>query len=201
MSSGAQNCTVRGFTLGDGLFTCEVVVLPFSSGEYSAPLIPVLVKQMHAGYAPHTQVVQMSLLKDLTHRLAKFVLSAEELSNLEPEMAYDGNGACYPQCLVCLEELTEGQLMSRPECGHTFHHQCMSTWLVSQLASKKVGACPHCKHAVFIPVIQCAEPPREAEVAVRTPRPQATRRTSCRPGCFSMFIGSKQNRASITGEN
>jgi hypothetical protein len=207
MAIGEQNSTVRGF---QGPWTCDViydelpagpgVVLPVSSGEYSAPLIPVLVKQTPAGYAAHTlaggapenaetQVVQMSLLKDLKHRLAKYILSAEELSNLAPEMADDGNGACHPQCLVCLEELGEGQSMSRPACGHTFHHECMSAWLVSQLASKQVGACPHCKHVVFVPVIKCAEPPREAEVAGRTPRPHATRRTSSRPGCFSMFTG------------
>merc|ERR1719198_802199 len=123
---------------------------PASASEPSAPLVPVLVKPLRAaahtraGEAPEdaeAQVVHMSLLQDLKHRLDKRVLSTEELSGLVPEMADDGSGSSRPQCLVCLEELEAGQAMSRLGCGHTFHHACMCTWLVSQLESKQVGAC------------------------------------------------------------
>ena len=59
---------------------------PASASEPSAPLVPVLVKPLRAaahtraGEAPEdaeTQVVHMSLLQDLKHRLDKRVLSTE----------------------------------------------------------------------------------------------------------------------------
>jgi hypothetical protein len=216
VGAGEQGCAASADAhacLGDDLATCDIIydelppgppgrsdAPPVSPSAPSAPLVPVLVKPLRshtrADEAPEdtevkTVVVHMSLLKDLEHRLDKRVLSAEELSRLAPEMADDGSGSCRPQCLVCLEELEAGQAMSRLACGHTFHHACMCTWLVSQLESKHVGACPHCKHAVVVPVITCVEEQGGAVAPARAPGPRETPRRSRRPGCFSVSYFSR----------
>ena len=125
------------------------------------------------------QTVQMSLLCDLRHRLDRRTLNAEQLAALMPEMADDGR----PQCMVCLDELEEGQVLTRQECGHTFHHECMATWLVSQLESKQVGACPHCKHTIVVPVIKRIDPP----VAVEESMAPLSQHVASRAGCFGLF--------------
>jgi len=130
------------------------------------PAVPVVVKPWRQDtdneVETQTSIVEMSLLRDLRHRLDKRTLSAEQLAELAPEMAdaEDGEG-CRPQCMVCLEELETGQAVSRQACGHTFHHECMANWLVSQLQNKQVGGCPHCKHTIVVPIIQRVETPVE----------------------------------------
>lgn len=148
--------------------------------------VPVLVKCILPESSVGTsemQVVQMSLLCDLRRRLDNRALNADELSKLSPEMAdaADGSYCCRPHCMVCLDELEEGQAVSRQECGHTFHHECLATWLGSQLKNKQIGACPHCKHTIVVPVIKRVETP----VRVEEEAPPSYSTISW--GCFSVF--------------
>ena len=171
--------------------------LPVASYENNARSFSVFVKPFRS-VSTHSdetkeeqepQMVQMSLIQDLRYRLDKRILSPEDLATLAPEMAEldDGSGCCRPQCMVCLDELHDGQQLSRQACGHTFHHECMATWLVSQLQNKQVGACPHCKYAIVVPVISCApeQPASSQDVRQHSNIPTATTRR--RRGCFSAF--------------
>lgn len=164
------------------------------------PAVPVVVKpwrqETDDEVEAQTSVVEMSLLRDLRHRLDKRTLSAEQLAALAPEMAdaEDGKG-CRPQCMVCLEELETGQAVSRQACGHTFHHECMANWLVSQLQNKQVGGCPHCKHTIVVPIIQRVETPVELPASSAC----STSRWSFGAfvGCFGAFkFRSAQNAIS-----
>jgi len=169
----------------------QVIVdeLPLAHSEMSAPAtfpstrtVHVRVKSLCRGPSeaePGSQMVQMSLMCDLRHRLDKRTLNAEQLAALMPEMADDGR----PQCMVCLDELEEGQVLTRQECGHTFHHECMATWLASQLENKQVGACPHCKHTIVVPVIKRIDPP----VAVEESTAPLSQHVASRAGCFGLF--------------
>ena len=147
--------------------------VPQTPAPSAPPLVPMRVKPLRpddgaAGCAG--TVVQMSLLRDLRLRIDKRTLVAEELAGLGPEMADTGgdDDECRPQCMVCLEELEEGHAVSRQGCGHTFHHECMATWLESQLQQKKNGCCPHCKHVIVAPIIQRVPPPKDDPPRRRT---------------------------------
>lgn len=168
----------------------------------SAPLVPVRVKRRsdadsNTDEPPETHIVQMALLSDLRNRLDKRELSMHELSELVPEMAefHDDNGACAacrPQCMVCLDELREGQAVSRPHCGHTFHHECLATWLLSQLQSKQVGACPHCKYTIVVPILQRVEAPTAHDTPASGNTHTPSRTTSSRLGFnFKSIFGFK----------
>ena len=76
----------------------------------------------------------------------------------------------------CLDALEEGQEVSRQSCGHCFHHECMATWLDSQLQQKKVGCCPHCQETIVAPIIQHQQVPCAAARAEER-RPSGTRTT------------------------
>ena len=170
--------------------------------EPSAPVVPVVVKPWRpaandAEVDAQTSVVEMSLLRDLRHRLDKRTLNVQELSELAPEMAdasEDGKG-CRPQCMVCLDELEEGQAVSRQSCGHTFHHECVATWLVSQLQNKQVGGCPHCKHPIVVPIIQRVDTPPEATPSHDFPVRET--RSASRWGCFTAFSFRSATRRQV----
>ena len=48
------------------------------------------------------------------------------------------------ECPICLCEMLEGPVVQLPNCGHRFHQDCISTWLVNQ---KK---CPLCRAPVIL---------------------------------------------------
>lgn len=163
------------------------------SNEPSAPVVPVVVKPWRPAVVDaepdaETSVVEMSLLRDLRHRLDKRTLNTQQLSELAPEMAdtSEDDMGCRPQCMVCLDELEEGQDVSRQSCGHTFHHECVAAWLVSQLQNKQVGGCPHCKNPIVVPIIQRVEAP-PAETTTRRESSVSETRFASRWGCFSAF--------------
>ncbi len=48
------------------------------------------------------------------------------------------------ECIVCRDNLNSGQLLSKLECGHIDHLDCIKSWLnISNI-------CPRCKTAVKI---------------------------------------------------
>mmetsp|Transcript_65352 Transcript_65352/g.181283 ORF Transcript_65352/g.181283 Transcript_65352/m.181283 type:complete len:320 (-) Transcript_65352:74-1033(-) len=51
-------------------------------------------------------------------------------------------GAC---CSICLSDYTEGALMRKLPCGHSFHRRCVDKWL------QRNKRCPLCIHAVDEP--------------------------------------------------
>ncbi|KAJ2358005.1 hypothetical protein H4S01_006378, partial [Coemansia sp. RSA 2610] len=79
-----------------------------------------------------------------------------------PATALDGSDSCYtsegdkPACVVCLEEYVVGQDVRVLHCGHVFHDECISRWLV--LSKAKFHECPICKTPCFPDeVVQKAE--------------------------------------------
>ncbi|KAJ2455846.1 hypothetical protein EV183_000462 [Coemansia sp. RSA 2336] len=52
-----------------------------------------------------------------------------------------------PACVVCLEEYLVGQHVRVVLCGHVFHDECITQWLV--LSKSKFHECPICKTPCF----------------------------------------------------
>ncbi|ESW06939.1 hypothetical protein PHAVU_010G088800 [Phaseolus vulgaris] len=46
------------------------------------------------------------------------------------------------QCVICLEEFKDNEVLQITKCGHTFHIYCIHTWL------KKNSTCPVCRLSV-----------------------------------------------------
>lgn len=46
------------------------------------------------------------------------------------------------ECCICLELFTDGQLLVKLPCGHFFHAECISSWLVGR------DFCPLCKQVI-----------------------------------------------------
>jgi len=47
------------------------------------------------------------------------------------------------ECSVCMCEYKQGEELRLLDCGHSFHQECIDTWL------KKKAACPLCREWVF----------------------------------------------------
>jgi hypothetical protein len=47
------------------------------------------------------------------------------------------------QCMVCLESLSEGELLRQLPCQHSFHVSCIDPWLL-----ERSGECPVCRRSV-----------------------------------------------------
>ena len=90
-----------------------------------------------------------------------------------------------PKSLFLFPPSISCQAVSRQASGHTFQHECMATWLVSQLQNKQVGGCPHCKHTIVVPIIQRVETP--VEPPVRRARPASRWGFAAFGGCFGTF--------------
>ncbi|KAJ2824367.1 hypothetical protein IWW50_003365, partial [Coemansia erecta] len=90
-----------------------------------------------------------------------------------PASAMDVGDSCYttaddkPACVVCLEEYLAGQQVRVLHCGHVFHDECISEWLVRSKA--KFHECPICKVPCF------------PEEVVKKAEHDARRRSSRRP--------------------
>lgn len=62
-------------------------------------------------------------------------------------------------CLICLEEWRQGEVVCQSAgCRHSFHQECILSWLVSHRSD-----CPACRQA-FLPVADTEDPvPDEGE--------------------------------------
>ena len=49
-----------------------------------------------------------------------------------------------PMCSVCLSEFEDGQTVKTLRCGHSFHPECIDTWLVNERA-----VCPVCRQGIY----------------------------------------------------
>ena len=65
--------------------------------------------------------------------------------NLENEKknkeSYDNN------CTICLEKLKSKMVILN--CGHSFHVECINTWIKSQYNKGKVSMCPLCRQTII----------------------------------------------------
>jgi len=61
------------------------------------------------------------------------------------------------ECPICLDELVEGDLVSRFKCSHSMHFECAITWLSSRIQQGQVGTCPMCNSVVVAPVFVSAQ--------------------------------------------
>lgn len=53
-------------------------------------------------------------------------------------------------CPICFEDIKPGQCAAKTHCGHTFHKECLASWLDSQMRSRSKkpslsGSCPCCR--------------------------------------------------------
>lgn len=51
-------------------------------------------------------------------------------------------------CVICLEELADGDVLRRLPCCHEYHQDCIDVWL-----TKRNNACPLCLALVEIPAL------------------------------------------------
>ena len=85
-------------------------------------------------------------LKKMTHaeKLEQYerkreILTRQALAHLEEFRLEDGESASIEECSVCLEVTKIGQQMRRLPCSHSYHRECIDTWLL------KKRKCPLCK--------------------------------------------------------
>ncbi|KAK8811972.1 hypothetical protein WA538_003242, partial [Blastocystis sp. DL] len=49
-----------------------------------------------------------------------------------------------PMCSICLSEFEDGETVKTLRCGHSFHPECIDTWLVNERA-----LCPVCRQGIY----------------------------------------------------
>ncbi|CAK7344676.1 unnamed protein product, partial [Dovyalis caffra] len=99
----------------------------------AAILLLIATAALHRHSTPSSISLHGLSLKDLK-KLSRFRFSTKT----RPEM-----GADQTSCVVCLEEIKQGQwCRNLVGCGHVFHRKCVDAWLV------KVSACPICRRQV-----------------------------------------------------
>nr|GME02816.1 probable E3 ubiquitin-protein ligase RHY1A [Ipomoea batatas] len=64
-------------------------------------------------------------------------LSWDEINGLKQERFKNGTAA--EMCSICLEEFSTGVKITPLPCSHTFHHNCIASWL------QKHASCPLCR--------------------------------------------------------
>lgn len=67
--------------------------------------------------------------------------------NLVQEGNIELNESSDVECSICLDELNNGEKIRVLQCGHTFHDECVGTWL------KRYYTCPYCRQCEGI--IEC----------------------------------------------
>ena len=79
-------------------------------------------------------------------------LNEHEYAILKDKFSYnhDGKKEHTPEeCIVCLEEYKKDQLLlDYPNCNHTYHFDCITTWL------KEKMVCPLCKQTIRSSIIR-----------------------------------------------
>ncbi|XP_061964580.1 RING-H2 finger protein ATL56-like [Populus nigra] len=99
----------------------------------AAILLLIATAALHRHSTPSSNSSNGLSLKDLK-KLPIFRFSTQT----RPE-----TGANQTSCVVCLEEIKQGQwCRNLVGCGHVFHRKCVDAWLV------KVSACPICRTQV-----------------------------------------------------
>lgn len=89
-------------------------------------------------------LIQVSSLKSTQHRKSnianvKLAKIPTNTSTSKAEMTFD--------CSICLE-FKDNDVIVATECGHVFHKNCVSPWILQQ------GTCPSCRVRVTIPSLR-----------------------------------------------
>lgn len=83
------------------------------------------------------------------------------------------------ECMVCLEDMVDGHIVSSLPCQHTFHHECIAAWLRCKLQSGAPGKCPNCNFQIVVPVAQIPSPPTAVRADVYIPGPSPYDPVTC----------------------
>lgn len=67
------------------------------------------------------------------------------LTKFPPETFHIVQGVDSPQCVICIDELAEGQDVLKFPCSHSFHTNCIRAWFTKHCAAD----CPLCKRNVL----------------------------------------------------
>lgn len=71
-------------------------------------------------------------------------IDKKDLEALPATVYHTGHPLRALDCPICLAEFMEGEkLRVLPECCHSFHSDCIETWLVSN------ASCPTCRHSLL----------------------------------------------------
>lgn len=135
----------------------EVVVVP----------TPVVTQ----GGAPHRSLANASAPPPLSSEERQRVdhLESARITALQglPRSVWDG-GATGDVCVLCIDAYSNGDLLRRLPCNHSFHAGCIDHWLIRGLAHQK-RSCPLCK-ADPIADLVCMKPNPDAVGGTSTPR-------------------------------
>mmetsp|Transcript_29766 Transcript_29766/g.60102 ORF Transcript_29766/g.60102 Transcript_29766/m.60102 type:complete len:150 (+) Transcript_29766:310-759(+) len=71
------------------------------------------------------------------------------------------------ECSICLDELQAGQRVTRVQCQHEFHTDCIFNWIAAKLAKDNPANCPNCNHTIIPPIKKL--PPRGGHAFPTTP--------------------------------
>mmetsp|Transcript_64471 Transcript_64471/g.104327 ORF Transcript_64471/g.104327 Transcript_64471/m.104327 type:complete len:181 (-) Transcript_64471:173-715(-) len=63
----------------------------------------------------------------------------------------------HSECPICMEEFSEGDLISRFLCSHALHFECATTWITSRIRQGQTGTCPMCNFVVVTPVFELVQ--------------------------------------------
>lgn len=92
---------------------------------------------------PYAIIVKI-LDKQLNLFLSRYVYS--KIINkllLDSSYKYNPNDKCDTECLICLEEFENDEILVKIKCGHIFHWSCLvDWWKINPLVS-----CPKCRYA------------------------------------------------------
>ena len=72
-------------------------------------------------------------------------------------------------CVICLGDMVAGDEVSdMPHCNHTFHLECVTQWLESNVTAMLTGRCPTCNSLVISPgLIAEPEPATQTQLAIQ----------------------------------
>jgi len=74
-------------------------------------------------------------------------IEKEDLEALPATVYHRGHPFRALDCPICLAEFMEGEKVRvLPECCHSFHADCIDTWLLSN------ASCPTCRHSLLCPL-------------------------------------------------
>ena len=90
------------------------------------------IKLLYKKYNPQISVEQRA--ESLTNRETDKEIIELEWATYNPTKDYIPE-----QCTICISEFTLDEKLTTLECGHTYHHACITEWY------QKNQACPICK--------------------------------------------------------
>jgi len=76
--------------------------------------------------------------EDLKKKFNKMIIKTHEFSYLEHKNDFNND-----VCVICLKEYETKSMLRTLLCTHTFHKECIDTWIKSQILGKP--CCPICK--------------------------------------------------------